>query len=357
MFLHRKVTCGQLNFRKTSSKDAQDNLMEKTISIISNGVAIAIVIFSLCVLGLHYFPSSTMIEMDVLIGNQLFRLSLIPLTLLGVLILMIGRKWIFTGLGSLVLFLLIVEGLYYMPDSGISNNETQDPDNTIRVMTFNGGNRSFQATLDWIRKNPVDIVCLQEVPSTAGERIFEEFVELGYQYDWRWLRNIHSGRIAILVRGEVENSKMLEAPSMGQSKRRILAVDAVVKGRRYRVFCHHLESPLLRGRFEGIYMRSRLREEQAAFYAKEVTDTQGMPVIVAGDFNATPTSRTIRQLRSILDDSWLQAGNKLGGTWKRNRPYFRIDAILHSGFSGSANCQRIPIGDSDHLAYLVDLIL
>jgi len=270
---------------------------------------------------------------------------------------MIGRKWILTGFGGAILFLFTIEALYYLPDSVENNDIELDPNFTVRVMTFNGANRSFQSSLDWIRKNPVDILCLQEVPSMAGERIFEQFAELGYQYDWRWLRNNQSARIAILVRGQLENSKMLEAPSMGRSKRRALAVDAIVNGRRFRVFCHHLESPLLRGKFEGIYVRASLREQQAAFYAEEIDKTKGMPVIVAGDFNATPTNRTIRPLRKILDDSWLQGGNKLGGTWKRNRPYFRIDAVLHRGFTGSANCQRIPIGESDHLAYLVDLIL
>ena len=331
--------------------------MEKIISGIITGVAISIVLFSLLVLCLHYIPTSWFIELDVLLGNQIVRLCMIPVTLVGVLALMIGRKWILTGFASIVLFLFTIEALYFLPDSINTNNSKIDSNFTIRTLTFNGGNRSFQTTLDWVRENPIDILCLQEVPSIAGERIFEEFAELGYQYDWRWLRNNQSARITILVKGQLENSKMLEAPSIGDSKRRILAVDAIVKGRRYRVFCHHLESPLLKRKFEGIYMRARLRHEQAVFYAEEISKTKDLPIIVGGDFNATPTNRTIRPIRRILDDSWLQGGNKLGGTWRRNRPYFRIDAILHRGFSGASNCKRIPIGESDHLAYMVDLIL
>ena len=74
---------------------------------------------------------------------------------------------------------------------------------------------------------------------------------------------------------------------------------------------------------------------QAQSIAREVVrikkDT-AHPIIVAGDFNSSPEFRSIRSLRDLLNDAWVEGGNGLGGTYPSYLPLVRVDAILHSGF-------------------------
>jgi endonuclease/exonuclease/phosphatase family metal-dependent hydrolase len=52
-----------------------------------------------------------------------------------------------------------------------------------------------------------------------------------------------------------------------------------------------------------------------------------MPVILCGDFNATPGSRTIEKIAAFLTDSWTLAGEGKGYTIPVKKPTKRIDYI------------------------------
>ncbi|MEM7162152.1 MAG: endonuclease/exonuclease/phosphatase family protein [Bacteroidota bacterium] len=53
------------------------------------------------------------------------------------------------------------------------------------------------------------------------------------------------------------------------------------------------------------------------------------PVILAGDFNDTPTSYAYCEARKLLEDAFVEAGNGIGNTYNGAFPSFRIDYILH----------------------------
>ena len=73
------------------------------------------------------------------------------------------------------------------------------------------------------------------------------------------------------------------------------------------------------------------------------------PVILAGDFNDTPSSYSYHQITSLLEDSFKEAGSGLfGSTYAGKFPSFRIDYILHSGKFIARDYQKFDIDLSDH---------
>ena len=144
----------------------------------------------------------------------------------------------------------------------------------------------------------------------------------------------------------------ITVPSLGDQDRRLVRARFQLHGTEIQVFGIHLESFPLVGKDRAWFASSPLRLQQAKALAdtlKQVND----PVIVAGDFNAPPSFRSIRALRGILTDAWEEAGWGLGNTYYARDFWFplplaRIDAILYRGLVAD-RAQVVPNSESDHL--------
>ncbi len=80
----------------------------------------------------------------------------------------------------------------------------------------------------------------------------------------------------------------------------------------------------------GKYRHSAItRIEQAKEIQKEIQNSP-YPVIVCGDFNDVPLSRTYNLLRGKLRDGFVDAGSGLGITFAESIPGLKIDYILFS---------------------------
>jgi endonuclease/exonuclease/phosphatase family metal-dependent hydrolase len=73
-----------------------------------------------------------------------------------------------------------------------------------------------------------------------------------------------------------------------------------------------------------------------------------LPVIVAGDFNDTPSSFSYGQLTKTLDDSFKENGSGFGTTYIGPYPPFRIDYILHDPHFTNYAFDTWPVKFSDH---------
>jgi endonuclease/exonuclease/phosphatase family metal-dependent hydrolase len=89
-----------------------------------------------------------------------------------------------------------------------------------------------------------------------------------------------------------------------------------------------------------------------------VTAAGNTPIILCGDFNATPESRTIEKIRAFLTDSWTIAGKGDGFTIPVKRPAKRIDYIwVSSGKITPKTIEVLRSEASDHLPVIAELRL
>ncbi|MEI7662548.1 MAG: endonuclease/exonuclease/phosphatase family protein [Bacteroidota bacterium] len=81
------------------------------------------------------------------------------------------------------------------------------------------------------------------------------------------------------------------------------------------------------------------------------------PIILAGDFNDTPSSYSYRQLTSELTDSFREAGNGFfESTYAGKFPSFRIDYILYSDKFSALAYRKFDIELSDHFPVTSTLV-
>ena len=92
---------------------------------------------------------------------------------------------------------------------------------------------------------------------------------------------------------------------------------------------------------------------------KQIVAAAGtMPVILCGDFNATPESRTVEKLRAFLTDSWTIVGKGDGFTIPVKKPAKRIDYIWVSRETITPKSIEVLHSEaSDHLPVIAELRL
>lgn len=89
------------------------------------------------------------------------------------------------------------------------------------------------------------------------------------------------------------------------------------------------------------------RAEQSTIIHNYITDSP-YPVIVAGDFNDTPTSYAYRMIKKGLHDAFREAGRGFGNTYAGELPSYRIDFILYSKELNAMTFDRVKSKYSDH---------
>jgi endonuclease/exonuclease/phosphatase family metal-dependent hydrolase len=91
---------------------------------------------------------------------------------------------------------------------------------------------------------------------------------------------------------------------------------------------------------------------------REIVAAGKMPTIMVGDFNATPESRTITNVKSFLTDSWELVGTGDGFTIPVVKPTKRIDYIWVTKSSiEPVKIEVVQSLASDHLPVLAELQL
>jgi len=225
----------------------------------------------------------------------------------------------------------------------------------FRVLTYNihhGEGMDGKIDLDRIagviRRSKTDLVALQEVDRgiersgdvdqpaklaalTDMHVIFEKNIDLqGGEYG-----------NAVLSRFPVVWHRNHQLPKMpGNEQRGLLEVYALIGGQKLTFFATHLDHQADDG--ERIASVAVLREL--------IGDSEGSPVIVAGDFNAAPDSRVIREVRAFLGDTSVDAGSE-SPSFPADVPERRIDYILygaHAGLRFTANQVLPEATASDH---------
>ncbi len=341
-------------FHARSNKRSLFSLMNKVLKIL----LIAIICFLFPILffciALYVTPEKSFLELDLITGNQLVRLLLTPMAIIVFAAALIIRERIITITAGIMIIYLLISNFKQIPlgkpDEAASGKET-----TISVLTFNGPG-CVNETLDWLKDNPVDVVILQEIPGHTNLPYYREFEEIGYDFFADAVRSNFSVYMGIFVRGTIDSAALIDGDSYNKLLRYTLYAKAEVKGKRLNIYCVHLEPQHNKGEIKGIFKRNMLRYYQALNIANDIKKHPDQPVVLAGDFNSTPTNKCVKPLRSALKDTWIERGHGLGATWPSGNPWFRIDEILYSGFRGVDSVRVFRLADSDHLAYYAELV-
>lgn len=237
---------------------------------------------------------------------------------------------------------------------------------TVRVLTFNikhgegeDGKLDLGRTAATIRGAGADIVALQEVDRgvrrSGGRDEPAELAKLtGLAVQFQNNLDYQGGEygISILSRFPVKEVHRMHYSLEGKTEPRGV-IEAVldVGGRDVAVFCTHLSV----GTNETAN-RMRSTEQLRALVAQATAAKR--PVILCGDFNATPDTSVYAAMRTFLTDTWSEVGKGDGLTIPVEHPTERIDYIWISRDAiEPRHAQVLSSEASDHLPVVAELRL
>ena len=295
---------------------------------------------------LRYVLLDWLVQLEVLFELQIFRLFLLVPCLVFLLYAAIKNDYRLVAWAGVVCLILAVEAWQHIrlvPNFPRSVHARTD----LRVFTQNTGMSSPQAWSEWLAKNPMDLVFLQEVYIVYKPEWEEMAARFKYENMFQEVRSDAGMGGMILSKYPLTELDPIPALSQageggrGEGVRYFIRALINYKGTDIEVIGLHLESfhmaPDQPQGFFSSFFSSRnfftsapYRQVQAETIAAFVEGAPH-PVIVAGDFNAPPTFRSTRALRGLLSDAWTEAGCGLGSTFPAQFPLIRIDAILYRG--------------------------
>lgn len=236
----------------------------------------------------------------------------------------------------------------------------------LAVLTYNmhhgqgiDGALNLERTAQVIESSAAEVVLLQEVdkffdprsnwvdqPAWLAERLGMH-VSFAANLDWDPPAPDKPRRqygTAVLSRHPIVASRNTFLPLYpGQEQRSLLEVTVDVGGSHVRIANTHLTND-----------NDAERQEQATKVV-ELLSGSAEPVVLAGDFNATPAAAPITTLTAAFKDSWAEAGSGAGYTYSSFLPTKRIDYVMHSGQLTTTQIRVISTSASDHLPVLARL--
>ncbi|MGV3616074.1 MAG: endonuclease/exonuclease/phosphatase family protein [Fimbriimonas sp.] len=224
---------------------------------------------------------------------------------------------------------------------------------TIRVMTFNVqlGLGGAEGARKVIQAQKPDVFCLQEA---RGDEIETQIREELPGYEIRW-----DGAMVIGSRLPITEYRTHDLPHGGKW-RPIQDVTVDWEGYPVRVLNLHL-NPCFADKYL-LEDPSKLPEHMATLSYEQGEQTEailrlvpGTAPIVCGDFNMPPRGGNYRNLRKVMHDAFVEAGEGLGLTIPARFPMERLDQIfLAYGWKTERSWIPREIA-SDHLPLLADV--
>ena len=250
------------------------------------------------------------------------------------------RKWILSlfPVAALAINLGYISAMLQLPDL---HGQVQDDD--LRVATYNVNNLRYGSTEAYtadaiaalMRSEKIGVLCMQEFPAgSSGESALKRFDDfLPYA--------VQDGAQAILSRYPILDHRYVRFPDTNND---YLYVDLLFDGDTVRVISVHLQTSgmaaLQRHYIKeygqdvpvetmlGTLEENGRRRAQQVHEIRTLVDSSPMPVILAGDFNDTPSSYTYRQMKADMTDGFQSNGSGFGATFRPMGGVLRIDYIF-----------------------------
>ena len=247
------------------------------------------------------------------------------------------RNWPLVGgsLAGVVLFVVIWGGLFW------PNGTPESKGPVLTVMTYNvlGHNTKADSVVEALRASDADIIGLSELNPAVAAAIDRE---LSGTYPYQLLepeKGVHGGGVLSRLPFEVVLAELSDPQWVSPPTALKLQLDG---------------SQILFVRVHSTSGAIRLeaRERQARLLSDLAGELE-MPLIVAGDFNASDINDSYDILTEHLQDAWREAGDGLGNTFPgaskgdtpgSSRPRIPRNRPAESGWFGLTMCSTATIG-------------
>ncbi len=306
-----------------------------------------VVVGALTLLGtlLAFFASSSWF-LD-LVANFRYQYLWIGLLAAGVVL---WRQWWWTagaiGIGVLINVLFVSP--YYL--GSVPAAAADSPHLTVAHLNTLARNEEKARVVEFIRESNADFVFLTEVT-----RPLLELIEEGDAIPYEILVRTSS---SFGVLGLVRTSTRATDPSieghvtnLGETRLPGVVIEARLGGQPFEILAFQTSSPGRASKADG-------RDSQLAGAAEWVAGRE-VPVLLIGDFNATPWTPALSELIRTADLTDSAGGRGFTGSWPAGWGPFKIpiDHALHSeGITTIARTRGTSAG-SDHLSLVVTLAL
>lgn len=301
------------------------------------------------------------------------------LALIGLIHFLSRGKWWNVGV---FIFALLFTGDLTKRSVGFSSGGKEGAEEqSLSVMSYNvrlfdlynwtDGKSTRNDIFDFLKANPVDVICFQEFYHTDREGVFDTRDTL-----IKFLPNTHiHERYTHQMNGKqyFGVATFSKYPIVGKGELEFatdvnnfcIYIDIKKEGETIRVYNAHLASIRLQDEdYQAIEDgpalgdAKRLLDRMKSAYVKRASQSRMIaehmaqspyPVILCGDFNDTPVSYNYEQLISNdMVDAFEVAGRGIGSTHIGAYPFFRIDYVLHSEFFETEHFETHDVTHSDH---------
>jgi len=234
---------------------------------------------------------------------------------------------------------------------------------TYNVARFNRETTGFiaQDILAQMKKEKVDVLCLQEYNEISGDKKNSESYKEYYPY-----MAIGENDMVVFSRHPITATENI---AFDQTNNSAMWADIDVKGRNIRVFNVHLEttgvnrtlrnaakmmekgidigtSPLLNAIYGNYTIGMIARSGQANTVAMAIRGTENREVIVCGDFNDVPYSYVYNTMLGNMVDGFKECGSGFMYTFRGRK--VRIDYIFHDESIKGIAYYKKEMNYSDH---------
>ena len=275
-----------------------------------------------------------------LIGN--FRLQYVLIGVIALGGLAWNRLWIPFGVVLLAVLINLASVAPYFTDS-VTAPAGEDRLTIVHLNT-QADNPHKDEVVDFVKNSQADIILLAEVTPVLLDRLEE--ADLPYELVAGTPPTTRIGILALArdasVTGQLTNLGRTEVPGV--------VLRTQLEGRPVEILGFHTTSPSAEGRASD-------RDDQMAAAGARVVD-RDTPMILVGDFNATPWTGAFRELVDIgLVDS--QRGRGVAGSWPAGWGplMIPIDHLLHTPELTTTAFAFGPSAGSDHRSLAVTLAL
>lgn len=278
-----------------------------------------------------------------------FRYQYLWIGILAAAVMLWRRWWWAAGaIGLGVLINLVMVSPYYL--GSVPAAAANSPQVTIAHLNTLARNTDKARVVDFIRDTDADFVFLSEVTTPLLELI-ESADELPYEIIVSSSRTFgvmglaHTRAIAAdpTIEGHVTN--------LGETRLPGVVIQAELGGQFFEMLGFQTTSP-------GRVAKAQGRDSQLEGAAEWVGERE-TPVVLIGDFNATPWTPAFSKLLRTADLTDSARGRGFTGSWPAGWGPFKIpiDHALHS--DGLTTVERIrgTSAGSDHLSLLITLAL